>query len=323
MDVAAIERKRNRLSRIYQLTSENRRMCNGYMSDHDLPTKLQYAAKFVEYQFLPHYFGAPPSWRMFLRKFNGKRTLPDFCVIGPIKSGTSDLAVNIMLHPNVIAPLSKEFFSSYPEDWRIFYPTERHKKAHAAHSGLALSPFLAPYLHNMDLTYNLSQVQPDTKIVLTLRDPVKRIYSQWKWEIFIAGKKRANELPFLTSFSAYVDKALAVFPEYPMYTATGFDPLQTSIYWKAVSYWIECFGRDNVVVLDVADYFFDSKRFLNRIYEFVGLPGFDCPLSNNKVNENPIVLPPPDEQSMAKLAAFFKPHNEQLWSLLGREFDWS
>lgn len=323
MDIAAIEHKRNKLSRAYQLVSEYRFMCNGYMSDEDFPSKLQYFTKLLEYQFLPHYFGSPPSWRKLLRKFNGKRTLPDFCVIGPIKSGTSDLAVNIMLHPNIMVPIAKEFYISDPEEWRIFYPTERQKKNHAFRYGSALSPFLAPYLNWMELTYKLSQLQPNTKIVLTLRDPVKRVFSHWKWDVFMSGKKRASELPFLTSFPDYVDKALAVFPEYPMYTACGFDALQTSIYWKAVSYWMECFGRDNVLVLDVADYFLNSNRFLNQIYEFVGLPSFECPPFNNKVNENPIILPPPDEESMLKLSEFFKPYNEKLWTLLGREFDWS
>lgn len=322
MDTAAIEHKRNRLSRAYQLASEYRRMCNGYMTDDELPSKLQFVAKSLEYQFLPHYAGSPPSWRTFLRKFNGKRTLPDFCVIGPIKSGTSDLAVNIMLHPNIMTPLAKEFSIFDPEEWRIFYPTERQKKEYASHCGSALSPYFAPHLHKMELTYNLSQVRPNTKIVLTLRNPAKRVFSHWKWEVFLFGMKHANELPFLASFPAYVDKAVTVFPEYPMYTTCGFQTLQTSVYWKAVSYWIECFGRDNVLVLDVADYFFDSNRFLGQIYEFVGLPSFECPVFNNRINENPIVLPPPDEESMSKLSEFFKPYNEKLWPLLGREFDW-
>jgi len=323
MDAAAIERKRNRLSRAYQLESEYWRMRTGYMSDHELPSKWQYAAKLLEYQFLPHYFGEPPCWRKLLRQLDGQRTLPDFCVIGPIKSGTSDLAVNILLHPNIMAPLAKEFYRPDPEEWRVFYPTERQKKEHASRCGSALSPFLAPYLHKMDVTYRLSQVQPNTKIVLTLRDPVKRVYSQWKWEVFLSGNKHAAELPFLNSFSAYVDRALAVFPDYPMYTTTGFEVLQTSIYWQAVNYWMECFGRDQVLVLDVADYFSDNNGFLNRIYEFVGLPGFECPASSHKINENPIVLPPPDQQSLDKLGGFFKPYNEKLWGLLGREFDWS
>jgi hypothetical protein len=322
MNTAEIERQRNRLSRAYQLSSEYWYMRSGYMSNKERPTSWQYAAKLLEYQFLPHYFGSPPGWRKQLRKMAGKRTLPDFCVVGPIKSGTSDLAVNILLHPNIIAPLAKELHLPDPEDWRIFYPTERQKKVHATRYGSALSPFLAPYLHKMDLTYRLSRAQPETKIVLTLRDPALRVFSQWKWEVFLSGKKQVGELPFLASFQAYVDRALAMFPEYPMYTAVGFDVLQTSIYWKAVSYWIECFGRDNVLVMDVADYFADANLFLGRIYEFVGLPEFHCPVSS-RINENPVELPAPDRESMAKLSAFFKPYNEELWRVLGQQFSWS
>ncbi len=300
----------------------HRSLCNGYLSGDSKPSMFEYFSRFIEYQILPHYFGGPPFWRRFLRKFNGRRTLPDFCVIGPIKSGTSDLAINILLHPNIMTPLAKEIYIADPEKWRIFYPTERQKKKYSLSYGSSQSPFLAPFLHWMELTYNLSKIQPNTKIVLTLRDPVKRAYSHWKWEVFVSGRKRANELPFLTSFSAYVDKAIAVFPEYPMYTACGFNVLQTGIYWKAVSYWIECFGRDNVMVLDVADYFSNSNQFLNQIYDFVGLPNFDCPIFSDKINENPVFLPPPDKESIIKLSEFFKPHNEKLWIILDKKFDW-
>ncbi len=327
INAVEIELKRNKLTRSYQLTSEYLSMQGGYLTGDYLPSKWQYVAKLLEYQFLSHYWGSPPSWRMLLRKFNTKRTLPDFCVIGAVKSGTSDLSTNLILHPNVIAPLAKEFYLLDIDKWRVFYPTVRQKQNHATCYGLALSPFLAPYIHEMELTYNLSQVQPNTKIVLVLRDPVKRVYSQWKWDVWMAGKENTSKVPFLTSFSAYVDKSLAVFPEYPRYTSSlntleKTQALQLSIYWVAVNHWIECFGRDNVLVLDVGEYFVDSNHFLNQIYEFVGLPSFECPTFNNRINENPVVLPKPDEESLLKLSGFFKPYNEKLWQLLGREFDW-
>jgi hypothetical protein len=107
-----------------------------------------------------------------------------------------------------------------------------------------------------------------------------------------------------------------------MFTACGFDPLQTSIYWKAVGYWIECFGKNNVLVLDVQDYFSDRNIFLNKIYDFVGLPPFEMPDFRDKVNENPVILPPPDDESISRLRVFFEPYNQKLWHLLGEEFDW-
>ncbi len=322
MGTVAIHKKRKKLSRCYQLVSESLVMKNEYVSENYLRSKINYITNVIEYQFLTHYFGEPPNWRMFLRKFNNNRTLPDFCVIGPIKSGTSDLAVNLMMHPNIMAPLSKEIYCADPEDWRIYYPTQQQKKRHADRYGSAYSPYLGPFLHWMELTYNLAQVQPNTKIVLILRDPVKRVYSHWKWEVLNSGRKRADKLPFLKTFPDYVNKALAVFPESPMFTACDSEVLQTGIYWKAVNYWMECFGRNNVLVLDIEDYFVNSNHFLGKIFEFVGLPNFDCPTSINKINENPISLPPPDEDSMLKLSKFYSPYNIKLWSLLGKEFKW-
>ncbi|WP_374089704.1 sulfotransferase domain-containing protein [Methylomicrobium lacus] len=190
---------------------------NGFISEDKLPTRLEYFSKWIEYQFLEHYFAAVPQWRYFARKVSGPGTLPDFCVVGPIKGGTSDLAVNIMLHPQVMTPLAKEYDSADMDKWRILYPTEKQKHDHALNHGKAMSPFLAPYLHWMEFVYNLSKAKPEIKVVITLRNPVDRFYSQWKWEIFHSGMERARNLPFLNSFPAYVDKSLSVFPEYPMY----------------------------------------------------------------------------------------------------------
>ncbi|WP_165786322.1 sulfotransferase domain-containing protein [Methylomonas sp. Kb3] len=303
--------------------SEYTSLMGGFVSAEKKPTRYEYCSKWFEYQFLDHYFAAVPPWRCFVRKFSGLRTLPDFCVVGPIKGGTSDLAVNIMLHPHIMPPLAKEYYSSDIDKLRILYPTEKQRNNHALVNGGVMCPFLAPYLNWMEFVHNFSIAKPNAKIVLTLRDPVDRLYSHWKWEVFQSGKERVEGLPFLSTFSAYVDKALSLFPEYPMYTVCRSEPLQTSIYWKAVSFWIECFGRENVLVLDIESYFLDKSRFLNEIYDFVGLPQFHIPSGGDRVNENPIELSPPDQESLLKLTAFFESHNQKLWGLLGKEFNWS
>lgn len=322
MNISTIDTKRKRLIRGYQLIIEYLSIKKDYKTNNTFVSKIKYIAKFLEYQFLSHYFTSPPRWRIFLRKFSRKRTLPDFCVIGEMKSGTSDLSINLLLHPNIMAPLAKEFNSAKPEDWRIYYPTKRQKSKYIKRYGFAFSPYLMPGLDWMERTYNFSQIQPNTKVILILRDPVKRFYTHWKWEVFISGKKYADKFPFLRTFSAYVDQALTLFPEGRMYTAVNSDPLRLGIYWKAVSYWIECFGRHNILVLDVADYFADRNQFLGQIYRFVGLPDFECPPNADKVNENLLTLPPPDKDSIQKLIDFYKPYNKKLWALINKKFDW-
>lgn len=316
------DRRRHSLSRVYQLTADLRMDLRGHRSSDDAASPWRQFLRGIELQFLPHYFGLPPRWRLKVRALSGERTLPDFCVIGAPKCGTTDLAVSLLLHPNVLAPLCKEFWSANPDSWRILYPTHREKRRHAERHGMALSPFLVPCLHRIELLHSLARARPGAKIVLTLRKPEERVYSQWKWEVFLAGRKRAANLPFLSSFSAYVDKALEVYPDYPMFTACGFCPLMSSVYWKAVGYWRESFGPENVMALDMADYFCDRNRALRRIQEFVGLPYVPIPQFSTRINENPLALPPPDEPSLAKLRAFFRPSNERLWDVIGERWNW-
>lgn len=322
MDMNELEHRRSRLMRSYDLVASYRMRELGYGTPEKYRSVWRRLAAMLEYQFLPHYFAVPPEWRLSLRRLGGPRTLPDFCLIGPIKCGSSDLAVSLMLHPNVMTPLAKEFATSHPETWRILYPTEREKKRHAERHGVALAPYLAPYLHSLELMDSLSRVRPNAKIVLTLRDPVVRMYSHWKWEVFLAGRSRGAALPFLSTFSAYVDKALEVYPEHIMFSSCGFPALQTSIYWKAVGYWRERFGAENVMVVDMAEYFSDRNGLLRKIQKFVGLPCADIPSAKSQVNENPISLPPADAASKAKLKAFFAPHNEKLWETIGQRFAW-
>lgn len=323
MAAAEIEKRRRKLTRTYELTAMLREVGLGHKSTGVVRKLFARIRILVETQFLSHYFGRPPKWRMVVRRFGDKRTLPDFCVIGPYKSGTSDMAVNLCLHPAVMAPLTKEITQPDPQKWRTYYPTPAQKEAHAKNYGAAVSPYLAPYLHSVERAYLISRNMPEAKIVLILRDPAARVYSHWKWEYFLAGQRRAAEYPFLKTFEAYVDSALGLFPENTMFTACGTQPLHTSIYVHAVEYWLERFPREQVLVLNMAEYWKSRSAALNRIYDFIGLERFDVPLTDVKTNSNPLThLPPADEASMQKLREFFRPYNERLFDVIGARFEW-
>jgi hypothetical protein len=315
------ERRLKKFAMEYEITAERRMRAFGHTSAR--PSWIRRFVSSAQYHFLPHYWGAPPGWRLRARNMMGrKRTLPDFYIVGPMKGATSDLAVHLLTHPNVMPPLAKEVRGAHPEQWRLFYPTEKQKLRHARRHGVALTPFLSPFLDFMELTYNVARVQPEAKVVITLRNPVDRVFSHWKWEYFLSGSHRATYLSFLSTFSAFVDESLSRYGSSRMYTACGSDALLTSIYWRSVKYWIDSFGPGQVLVLDAADYFRDRVSYLDRIFDFVGLPRFQAPKSSIKINENPVQVPPADEASVAKLRDFFEPHNEKLWNVIGKRFDW-
>lgn len=296
------------------------------MSRHQKRTiydRVRLALGFLEFQFLPHYFGRAPKWRIAIRKMIGRRTSPDFALIGPVKGGSSDLVSHLLLHPCVVPPLSKEIYSPDPGRWKPYYPTERQMKRVAGASGAAVSGYLGPFLHRVRLINAFHHANPDAKIIITLRNPVERAYSHWKWEVLLAGKELVNKHSYFRSFSDFVELALDLFPACPMDSVCGFPFLQTGIYHKAVELWINRFGRRNVLVFDIGSYFDDRSTVLDKVQSFLGIPRFRIPELDFRVNANPLSLPPADEISNECLADFYSPHNSKLWTAIDCNFGWN
>ncbi|WP_298443894.1 hypothetical protein, partial [Gordonia sp. (in: high G+C Gram-positive bacteria)] len=111
--------------------------------------------------------------------------------MGSIKSGTSDLATNLFSHPSVVPPFAKEVFDTDPEVWREHYPTVTEMRRVRRQTGNARTGYFTPALTFLDLPGRYRAAVPDAKVVLVLRDPVSRAYSQYKWELLVGGPEAA------------------------------------------------------------------------------------------------------------------------------------
>ncbi len=307
-----------RLMEAYEL--ETRRRVARYEGLTTRADRLRYAMLTLKYQFLPHYFSQVPSWRVRLRSLEGPRTLPDFACVGPIKSGTSDLATYMFQHPSILAPLSKEVTSWNPSDWLPYYPTVKEKERVAKEHGKALCGHYNPALSSVPFMDGYHRVRPDAKIILMLRNPTDRAYSHYKWDLLAGGKGLARS-PYYKTFTACVDAALSFFPGVPFPSPSRFDILPTGIYVHAVEMWMNRFGRENVHVLRAEDFFADVASTVCAIHTFLGLPPRP-PEVHEIVNQNPIKAPPFEEEAREKLQAFYRPYNEKLYALLGRDMKW-
>lgn len=317
-DIAKLARRRRRLMTDYE---DWARTSLAIHSGHARTTETLASRCFttVRRQFLPHYFGVPPGWRVWIRQFLKERALPDFCVVGPGKSGSSDLAITIMSHPNVLYPLIKELSATDALAWRPFYPTVKAVQRHAERHGLALCAFVAPYLHCAEIPVTMSALRPDEKIVITLRNPVDLMFSTWKWIVLRSEKQLVDRVPYLATFSAYVDQAMELFHEAPGPLAAMLHP---GIYATSVTHWLRAFGEKNVRIFDIAEYFRDRSVFLARFEEFVGLPHVPLPPRLPVANRNPLDALTPDAITTAKLRTFYEPYNRRLWKVIGTEYAW-
>lgn len=313
-----ITRKRRKLSIDYQMYTHDRLAAHSGSTRGPARVASQ-CFKRIRRQFLSHYVGPPPRWRVWIRQLQKARALPDFCIIGPGKSGTSDLAVTVMSHPNVIPPLIKEFRTTDPLSWKPFYPTLSALQRHARRHGIALCPFVGPCLHHLDIPITLSALSPSTKIIIALRNPVDLVFSIWKWNVLHKERQFVDRVPFLATFPAYVDKALEVFPE--ALSPIG-SPLHFGIYVTSVVHWLQAFDRANVMIFDVAGYFKDRNEHIKRLEQFLGLPHASLPPGLPVTNRNPLTGITPDHDTCLKLKQFFEPYNRRLWQVIGTVYDW-
>lgn len=276
----------------------------------------------VKRHFLSHYWGGPPRWRLAIRRVNRTRTLPDFVCVGAIKSGTSDLSTYLFQHPSVVPPLTKEIFSDNPEQWRAHYPTTAQKARVQAETGAASTGYFAPWMHHIPLMDAFRATQPDGKVVITLRDPVDRAYSHYKWDLLLGGRRLLMENPYYRTYSDYVRHALALFPATPMPSRSGFPLLQSGIYVRSVAGWRERFGTRSVHVMAAEDFFRDPVETVVDVQRFLGLRSVAPTLHRGAVNVNHLVTPPEDKDARVALAEFYRPWNEELYDLLDRDLGW-
>jgi hypothetical protein len=307
-----------RLTETYRIIEQHR--LGKYEDRRTIMGRINNRVLLLRYQFLPHYFGRPPKWRLRLRSLGGQRTLPDFACVGAIKSGSSDLSTYLFQHPCILPPLCKEIFTINTEDWPPYYPTVQEKAQVKKEFGEALSGYFNPWMHNLQLIDNYYAVRPDAKIIIMLRNPVDRAYSHYKWDTFQGGKS-LERVPYYKTYAAYVRMALDLFPATPLPSRCGFPFLQTGIYVKSVELWIDRFGRDNVHILRAEDFFQDIPTIVCGIHEFLKIPPIK-PELHDVVNRNPIKPPPVDAETLQQLHAFYRPWNEKLYTLLGRNMEW-
>jgi len=224
-----------------------------------------------------------------------------------------------MSHPNVLYPLVKEIRSADPLAWRPYYPTAGAVRRHARRHGIALCPFVAPYLHFLDIPIALSRVRPETKIIITLRNPVDLVFSEWKWVVLHTASHVIGRTHFINTYANYVQNALELFPAGPEPFGLA---LHNGLYASAVTHWLSAFGERNVRIFDVADYFRDRNVFLTQLEQFLGLPHAPLPPALPVANRNPLKGLSADLATTAKLKEFFEPYNRTLWDVIGTKYSW-
>lgn len=192
---------------------------------------------------------------------------PTFLGIGAQKCASTWIYRILENHPQICVSTPKEldFFSCYFDRGYGWY--ESHfAQATAAH--IAAGEVSPSYFYNPLAVKRAHEYNPDFKILVSLRDPVDRMYSNHLHEVR-KGHIAGDDLSFERAFARN-----------PMY----FDQ---SLYARHLKMWIEAFGASNVLVMlqeEIAD---DPKGQAARLCAFMGVSALDdSEFFERRANEN-------------------------------------
>lgn len=187
--------------------------------------------------------------------------LPQFIGVGPTRTGTSWL--HEVLKGHVGLPKIKEthFFNSYYEKGLEWY--SGHFRDYPA--DLPIGEICPVYFRSMKARERIAHDIPDCKIICSLRDPVDRLYSDYRLELSLGGDERPLEETIKTS------------PHI----------LEACSYAEHVKAWQDLFGRGNVLVIFYDDLKSNPQEYVDSVCKFIGVSPINLaqsPTGRDRVN---------------------------------------
>lgn len=272
---------------------------------------------------------------------------PTFLVIGSQKAGSTSVHRALRQHPEVFVPGKKELnFFFLDAEYRKGLPWyERLFETDAP--GIKARGEASPgYICHPETPRRIHDALPDVKLVLTVRNPIDRAYSQY-WD-----NRRQLAEPF--TWDEAVEPLLADHRFVPGDGRRGY--LSRGVYMPHIERYLALFPREQLLVVVLDDLKADPHAEHRRIFEFVGVDPeievagvqhnpavtfntpparwlFAHPAATRHLPRNvrrlllrgpkaPFRAPPMRAETRATLVEFYRPWNAQLEAFLGRPLGW-
>jgi hypothetical protein len=184
-------------------------------------------------------------------------------LVGAPKAGTSTLYDVFSTVEDITVPKMKElnyFFSGVVNSYTIkrvksLIDYDAIFKKGSTRYYLDASP---SYLKCTDSARLISEYNKDSKIIIVLRDPVKRAYSNWKMDYYEGYVNSSFKSLFKKDYLSNEN-------------CIQFDYFKASCYYEGVKRYIDYFGRGNVMVLFFEDLVNAPDLFYQDINDFLNV----------------------------------------------------
>lgn len=259
------------------------------------------------------------------------RLKPSFIIIGAARSGTTSLYNYLSQHPCILPAYRKEptyFANLYHKKnmiwYRAHFPTFAHKifmemkdKFQKVITGEASTYYLFyPYT-----AQRVNESLPSIKIIVMLRNPVDRAYSQYT-QNKESGFEHLSFEEAIELEEERLKKDLVKLKEdhnYDSFELHKYSYFKRSTYVDQLKIWAKYFQKEQMKIIKSEEFYENTNRIYNETLEFLGLSRFNL---NDFRKYSHVDYKPMNPTTRKKLIGYFKPHNERLYEFLNRDFHW-
>ena len=253
--------------------------------------------------------------------------LPNFVIIGAQKAGTTAAARNLALHPEIsvfsgtteYGQKEIEFFNQHWNRGIEWYQSHFNSQAKA------VGEKTAELLHRSVCHGRMSATIPKAKLVVILRSPVERSFSQWRmaslakrdepndFESVIFEELRQIEDPtYQAHFSLCHEDRISCWRE--GYVLKGF-------YADQLEHLLHCYPAENVLVAISERIRKDMRKEYERVFRFLGVSALPLPFAEHFASPP---TPPMSLRARNVLKQVYRTPNDRLRNLLRDEIpEWT
>ncbi|WP_299880377.1 sulfotransferase [uncultured Cocleimonas sp.] len=204
-------------------------------------------------------------------------TLPNFLIIGAGRAGTTSMYNYLNQHPQIfMSPVKEPRFFAYVNNKPEYkgpplginnlerYSTDlsSYKKLFSQVSNeTAIGEASVDYLYLHSSAERMKVYIPDVKIIIILRQPVDRAYSQF-WARVSSGMEPLTD--FFQAMEAEDERMRNNWPP-------QFHYKQKSFYASSLKHYFQLFDKSQIKIILYDDYSKDPKQTLNEITNFLGV----------------------------------------------------
>lgn len=257
--------------------------------------------------------------------------LPDFIIIGAQKSGTTSLYEYLIKHPYIYSASVKEvgYFDRYYSNgikwYRSHFPSLLRK---FYTKNILRQPFITGeastgYILNPHALKRISEILPQEKLIVLLRNPVERAYSHY-WHTVKLGKETLSFEEALKREEERIGdawKQMLCNENYYNPDISLYAYIHTAHYIDQIKVLMDLFPKKQILILDAKNLEMAPSSTFRQVLEFLNMPCW-VPKEFKKYNVSDYSKEM-DSAVRKWLVDYFKPYNRRLFEYLDVDFGWN